>query len=80
MLFKVVGRKYDKMAARKNQNYDFIFVHEDGTGLERINEIFSKQKIEASVEEQFALDDVNAALQKVAEEKPKGKTILKITA
>ena len=78
MLFKVAGRKYDKMAAKKNQNYSFIFVHEDGAGLERINEIFLEQKIEASVDEQFALEDVNAALQKAAAGKSKGKTILKI--
>lgn len=77
-LFKVAGRKYDQMAAKKNQNYYFIFVHEDGAGLERISEIFAERHIEASVDEVFTLDDVNKALVKVATGKSKGKTIIKI--
>ena len=78
LLFKVAGRKYDQMAAKKNQKYYFIFVHEDGKGLERISEIFAEQQIEASVDEVFTLDEVNNALQKVAAGKSKGKTIIKI--
>ena len=80
MLLKVAGRKYDQMAAKKNQKYFFIFVHEDGAGLERISEIFAQRHIEASVDEVFALDDVNKALKKVAGGKSKGKTIIKISA
>ena len=78
ILLKVAGRKYDQMAAKKNQKYYFIFVHEDGKGLERISEIFAERHIEASVDEVFTLDDVNKALQKVAAGKSKGKTIIKI--
>ena len=33
LLLKVAGRKYDQMAAKKNQSYYFIFVHEAGAGL-----------------------------------------------
>lgn len=79
ILLKVAGRKYDQMAAKKNQTYDFIFVHEDGAGLERISEIFAERRIEASVDEVFALHDVNKALKKVADGKSKGKTIIKIS-
>lgn len=78
ILFKIAGRKYDRMASKKNQKYYFIFVHEDGAGLERISEIFAHQHIAASVDEVFALDDVNKALKKVAAGKSKGKTIIKI--
>ena len=78
MLLKIAGRKYDRMAARKNQKYYFIFVHEDGAGLERISEIFAKRHIEASVDEVFSLNDVNRALDKVAGGKSKGKTIVRI--
>lgn len=63
----------------KNQKYYFIFVHEDGRGLERISEVFAERHIEASVDEVFSLDDVNKALKKVAGGKSKGKTILKIS-
>lgn len=78
MLFKVVGRKYDQMAAKKGQKYYFIFVHEDGAGLQRISEIFAERKIEASVDEVFSLSEVNKALAKVAAGKSKGKTIIKM--
>lgn len=37
MIFKIAGKKYDQLAAKKNQRYFFIFVHEDGAGLERIS-------------------------------------------
>ena len=77
MLLKVAGRKYDQMAARRNQKYYFIFVHEDGAALERISEIFGQNHLEASVDGVFALDDVNEALKKVASGGSKGKTILK---
>ena len=79
MMFKLAGGKYDRMAAGKEQQYFFIFVHEDGTGLERISEIFKNTPIEASVDEVFSLDEVNKAMKKVALGGSKGKTILKIS-
>ena len=79
LLLKVAGRKYDQMAARRDQNYYFIFVHEDGAALERISEIFGQNHLEASVDGVFALDDVNEALKKVASGGSKGKTILKVS-
>ena len=79
LLLKVAGRKYDQMAARRNQKYYFIFVHEDGAALERISEIFGQDHLEASVDGVFALDDVNEALKKVASGGSKGKTILKVS-
>lgn len=79
ILFKMAGGKYDKMAAARNQKYFFIFVHEDGAGLERISDIFKDTHLEASVDEVFCLDDVNKALKKVASGGSKGKTILKIS-
>lgn len=80
VLLKLAGLKYDRMAAKKNQKYHFIFVHEDGAGLERISEIFAERRIEASVDGVFSLDDVNEALKKVAGGRSKGKTIIKISA
>ena len=79
LLLKVAGRKYDQMAARRSQNYYFVFVHEDGAALERISEIFGQNHLEASVDGVFSLDDVNEALKKVASGGSKGKTILKIS-
>lgn len=79
LLLKVARRKYDQMAARRNQKYYFIFVHEDGAALERISEIFGQNHLEASVDGVFALDDVNEALKKVASGGSKGKTILRVS-
>ena len=78
MMFSMAGRKYDKMAAEKNQKYYFVFVHEDGEGLERISEIFAERHIEASVDEVYQLSDVNKALKKVASGGSKGKTVIRI--
>ena len=44
VMFKVAGGKYDKMAAAKGQKYFFIFVHEDGEGLEKVASGGSKGK------------------------------------
>lgn len=78
LMFSMAGRKYDKMAAARGQKYFFVFVHEDGAGLQRISEIFKNDPIQASVDEVFDLNDVNKAMQKVAAGGSKGKTILRI--
>ena len=79
LLLKLAGRKYDQMAARRNQKYFFIFVHEDGAALERISEIFGQNRLETSVDGVYALEEVNEALNKVAAGGSKGKTILKVS-
>lgn len=79
MMFGIAGKKYDKMAAKKNQTYYFVFVHEDGAGLRKIGEIFKEKKLETSVDEVYSLDQVDEALAKVAAGRSKGKTILKIS-
>ena len=78
LLFKLAGMKYDRMAARRQQHYYFIFVHEDGEGLQQVSRLFAEQRIPASVDEVFGLGDVNQALEKVASGGSKGKTVLKI--
>lgn len=77
-LFGLAGRKFDKMAAKRGQRYRFVFVHEDGPGLAALLEIFGERKIEASIDEVFALEDVNNTLAKVAAGGSKGKTVLRI--
>lgn len=79
LAFGLVGGKYDRMAAKRGQQYRFVFVHEDGNGLERIPELMGKRQLEASVDSVFGLDDVNAALAKVAAGGSKGKTVLKVS-
>lgn len=78
LLFKMAGMKYDRMAAKKGQHYHFIFVHEDGRGLQQVSDLFAEKHITASVDTIFALDEVNQALKKVATGGSNGKTVLKI--
>lgn len=78
LLFKMAGMKYDRMAAKKGQHYHFIFVHEDGRGLQQVSDLFTEKHITASVDTIFALDEVNQALKKVAAGGSNGKTVLKI--
>ena len=77
-VFGVAGRKYDKMAAKKKQKYYFIFVQEDGKGLQKISEILQDKKIQPSVDKVYRLSEVNQALEKVASGGSKGKTVIKI--
>ena len=74
LLFKVAGRKLDKMASKKNQKYYFLFVESNGRQLDRI----SKINIVPSIDEVYELDDVNNALKKVDAGGSKGKTLIKI--
>lgn len=74
LLFKFVGRKFDKMAAKRNQKYYFLFVESNGSQLDRI----SKINITPSIDEVFDLKDINNALKKVDNGGSKGKTLIKI--
>lgn len=78
-LFKIAGRKYDKMASLKNQTYDFIFVHEEGEQLGQIRRLFNNSNpLETSIDSVFKLEEINEALEKVRQGRSNGKTIIKI--
>ena len=78
-LFGLAGRKLDKMAARKGQTYDFIFVHEDGAQLERVAELFPAERpLAVSIDGTYGLDQVNDALERVRSGHSQGKTLLRI--
>ena len=81
LLFQAAGRKYDCMAAAKKQTYDFLFVHEDGSQLDRIGRLFDKEHpLETSIDTVFTLEEINEALAKVKQGKSKGKTIISVKA
>ena len=77
-LFKVAGMKFDRMAAKKNQKYYFLFVESNGRQLEEVSRIFAEKNIKPSVDEIFSLNDVNGAMKKVDQGGSKGKTLIKI--
>lgn len=78
LAFGFVGRKYDRLAEKNDQTYDFIFVHSDGAQLAEASGILTQHAIRPSVDGVFELSDVDAALQKVAGGGSRGKTVLRI--
>lgn len=78
VLFGLAGWKYDRMAARKHQTYDFLFVHADGKGLEGAASVLAAREVRPSVDGVFELAQVNEALAKVAHGGSHGKTVLRI--
>ena len=77
-LFGFAGKKFDKLADKKNQKYYFIFVESNGAQLEKVSEIFSQNNIKPSVDDVYDLDDVNDALKKVDAGGSNGKTLIRI--
>ena len=77
-LFGAAGGKYDKMAAMRHQKYYFVFVHEDGEGLEQIGMQLVQGGLQTSIDGVYFLDQINEALEKVDSGKSKGKTIIKL--
>ena len=77
ILFGLVGSKYDKLAQKNNQKYNFIFVRSNGKQLEHIAKIFEEKQIKPSVDKVFDFKDINKALDKVANGRSNGKTVIK---
>ena len=78
LVFDLVGRKKDAMAAKNEQTYDFIFVRSDGRQLSEASDLLAAQKIRPSIDAVFTLDQADEALQKVAGGGSSGKTVIRI--
>lgn len=77
-LFGVVGAKYDKKAKKKGVQYRFIFVRSDGSQLEKIKKIIEENKIVPAVDPtEFRIEDIDKALNLVAQGHPKGKVVIR---
>lgn len=76
ILFAQAGRKFDKMADKYGVHYDFIFVESNGKQLQEVADIFTERQIKPSVDTVFAFSDINKALDKVANGRSRGKTVL----
>ena len=72
----LAGRKFDKMANKYGVSYDFIFVESNGEQLQKVADIFTKLEIKPSIDTVFDFEDVNKALDKVANGRSRGKTVL----
>ncbi|WP_317334488.1 NADP-dependent oxidoreductase [Streptococcus orisratti] len=76
ILFGLAGRSFDKMAKKYGVYYHFIFVESNGRQLQEVADIFSKLEIKPSIDTVYPFEEVNAALDKVANGRSRGKTVL----
>ncbi len=76
LLFSFAGRKFDKMAQKYGVTYNFIFVQANGAQLTEVAKLFTKLELKPSLDTVYAFSDVNAALDKVANGRSCGKTVL----
>lgn len=76
ILLGIAGSKFDKMAAKYGVTYDFIYVESNGRQLQEVVDIFESLKIKPSIDTVFSFDKVNEALDKVANGRSKGKTVI----
>ncbi|WP_239019143.1 zinc-binding dehydrogenase, partial [Streptococcus suis] len=76
ILFGLAGRSFDKMAKKYGVHYHFIFVESNGRQLQEVADIFNKLEIKPSIDTVYPFEEVNAALDKVANGRSRGKTVL----
>jgi NADPH:quinone reductase-like Zn-dependent oxidoreductase len=77
-LFSIAGAKYDNKAKGKGVQYRFIFVRSDGVQLEKLTKIIEKNKIVPAVDPtEFRIEDINKALNLVAQGHTKGKVAIR---
>jgi len=77
-LFAVAGAKYDNKAKKKGIQYRFIFVRSDGVQLGKLKKIIEDNKIVPAVDPtEFRIEDINKALNLVAQGHTKGKVVIK---
>ena len=72
----LAGRKFDKMAEKYGIHYHFIFVESNGAQLQEVADLFSKLEIKSSIDTIYPFEQVNSALDKVANGRSRGKTVL----
>jgi len=64
------------LAGKYGISYDFIFVESNGKQLQEVADLFEKLKIKPSIDTVYTLEEVNSALDKVANGSSKGKTVI----
>ena len=80
LLFGAAGRTMDRKAQKYGVTYHFIFVESNGAQLQQVADIFAERQIKPSIDTAFPFEDVNAALDKVANGRSNGKTVISFTA
>ncbi|MFD1418307.1 NADP-dependent oxidoreductase [Companilactobacillus keshanensis] len=78
ILFSIAGKGIDKKAKQIGAEYHFIFVRSSGDQLKKITKIVEDNDIKPAIDPtEFKLDDINEALDLVANGHTKGKGVIK---
>lgn len=80
LLFGAAGHTMDRKAQKYGVTYHFIFVESNGAQLQQVADIFAERQIKPSIDTVFPFEDVNAALDKVANGRSNGKTVISFAA
>lgn len=80
LLFGAAGCTMDRKAQKYGVTYHFIFVESNGAQLQQVADIFAEHQIKPSIDAVFPFEEVNAALDKVANGRSNGKTVISFTA
>ncbi|MDO4903181.1 MAG: NADP-dependent oxidoreductase [Limosilactobacillus sp.] len=76
IILSLAGRKFDKMAEKNGVKYYFIFVKSNGAQLQEAANILDEIKLKPSIDQVFAFENVNDALEKISRGGSRGKTVL----
>lgn len=77
-LFAMAGRKIDRLAAKHQITYHFLFVESSGAELRTIAKIIDDNHIAPAIDPTlFTIDQVNDALALVTSGHPKGKVVIR---
>ncbi len=76
IIFGLVGKKFDAMAKKNEQEYHFIFVTSNGKQLSEVAKILEQHQVKPSIDSVFPFEQASEALHKIAHKPSQGKTIL----
>lgn len=80
ILFGLAARKIEKMAQKKHQTYNFLFVTANGKQLEEASQILAKREIHPALGNIYSLEETEDALNDVAQRKSNGKVLIQISS
>lgn len=78
IIFGLVGKKFDAMAKKNQQEYHFIFVTSNGKQLSEVAKILEQHQVKPSIDSVFPFEQAGEALHKIAHQPSQGKTVLSL--
>jgi NADPH:quinone reductase-like Zn-dependent oxidoreductase len=78
LLFGIAGGKLDRLAAKKNQTYEFVYVQSSGAQLAEISRILEERRVPTFIDAVFDFAEINQAINKVKNGRSQGKTIVRM--